>query len=82
MSKNKKASSAEVTQLASDILRNPNASKIAKSLAGSVLAQAHTDKETGSGMEDLASRILLSSKYAKETKTLAGSVLSQSNKER
>jgi hypothetical protein len=82
MSKNKKQTSAQVASLAASILKDESASKTAKSLAGSVLAQTHSKSQTGPEMEDLASTVLKSSKYGKETKALAGSVLSQSNKER
>ncbi|MDD3888845.1 MAG: hypothetical protein PHT79_09330 [Syntrophomonadaceae bacterium] len=79
---NKKQSGPDVTHLASDILRNPNSSKIQKQLAGSVLAQSGTDKQTGAEMEDIASKALSSLKYNNDTKTLAASIVSQSNKER
>ncbi|PMY44710.1 MULTISPECIES: hypothetical protein [Pseudomonas] len=82
MAKNTKQSSAEVTKLASDTLRDPNASAIAKSLAASTLAQANTGKQTSSEMEAKAARVLQSEKYSDDTKSLAGSVVSQSNKDR
>ncbi len=82
MPKNKKESSDEVTKLAVATLRNEHASETAKSLAGSVLSQSSSGKQTGADMEDLASRVLQSDKYSEDTKTLAGSVLSQSNKNR
>lgn len=82
MSKNAKQSSAKVASIAAATLHDEGASKTAKSLAASVLAQTHTGKQTGAHMEDVASKVLQSDKYSEETKTLAGSVLSQSNKER
>jgi len=82
MSKNAKQSSPKVTSLAASTLNDPNASKTAKSLAGSVLSQSGTAKQTGPELEDKASTVLRSPKYSEETKTLAASVLSQSNKER
>ena len=82
MAKNTKGTSPEVATEASEILRDPNASMIQKSLAGSALAQAGTDKQTGAEMEDKASQVLSSDKYADKTKSMAGSVLSQSNKKR
>lgn len=82
MSKNAKQSSAKVTKLASEKLRDPNASAIAKSLAASALAQANTGKQTSAEMEAIAGKVLQSEKYSEETKTLAGSVVSQANKER
>lgn len=82
MKTNTKQSSAKVAKLASDTLRDPHASAIAKSLAASTLAQASTGKQTSAGMEAKAGRVLQSEKYSEETKTLAGSVVSQANKAR
>lgn len=82
MNKNTKQSSSKVASLAAATLNDKNASKIAKSLAGSVVAQTHTGKQTGAGMESKASNVLQSEKYSDNTKTLAASVLSQSNKGR
>lgn len=79
---NKKISSEQMAHLASQVLRNENASAIQKSLAGSVLSQAAHGKETGAQMEDIASKVLQSDRYADITRSLAGSVLSQSNKNR
>ena len=82
MSKNTKQSGPQVASAAAKTLSNPNSSATAKSLAASVVAQAHTSKETGKAMEARASQVLQSQKYSAETKSLAGSVLSQSNKKR
>jgi hypothetical protein len=80
MSKNTKQSSPKVATLASETLRDPHASAIAKSLAASALSQSSTSKETGKAMETKASQVLQSEKYSGTTKTLAASVLSQSDK--
>ncbi|KZN21287.1 MULTISPECIES: hypothetical protein [Pseudomonas] len=82
MSKNPKQSSAKVAKLASDTLRNPKASITAKELAGSVLAQASTRKQTGEDMEAKAGMVLASEKYSADTKALAASLVSQSNQAR
>lgn len=82
MSKSTKQSSPQFASAAAKTLSNPNASATARSLAASVVAQSHTSKETGKGMEAKASQVLQSAKYSAETKSLAGSVLSQSNKKR
>lgn len=82
MSKNTKQTSTEVAALAAKTLTDPNASAIARSLAGSVVAQAHTGKQTGAHMETVASSVLRSEKYSPETKAMAASLLAQSNKER
>lgn len=82
MAKNTKKTSINVGTLASKTLKNPSASKIAKSLAASALSQTRSNKQTSSQLEGKASKVLQSNKYNVETKKLAGSVLSQSNKER
>ncbi|MDG9759377.1 MULTISPECIES: hypothetical protein [Pseudomonas] len=82
MAKNDKDTSASIATLASETLRDPNASAIAKSLAGSALAQATTGKETGADMESKASQALRNPRSSDTTKALAGSVVSQSNKKR
>lgn len=80
MSKNSKQSGPQTTSLAAATLTNPNASATAKSLAGSVVSQAHTGKQSGTAMESKASMVLQSEKFNADTKSLAGSVLSQSRK--
>jgi hypothetical protein len=82
MTNNTKQSSAKVAKQASETLRDPSASAIAKSLAASALAQANTGKQTSAEMETKAGRVLQSEKYSDDTKTLAASVVSQSNKAR
>jgi len=79
---NKKQTSAEVAAIAAEILKDENASDIAKKLAGSALSQTATSRQTSAEMEDLASKVLKSDKYNATTKTLAASILSQSNKGR
>jgi len=79
---NTKATSEKVAHLASETLRDPNASAISKTLAASALAQTHTRKQTGADMERIASKVLLSDKYSDISKTLAGSLVSQSNRKR
>lgn len=79
---NKKQTSSEIASLASQTLRDKSASKIAKSLAASALAQTNTKKETGIDMETKASNVLKSSKYSDNTHSLAASILSQSDKQR
>ncbi|MDO9213983.1 MAG: hypothetical protein Q7U23_09145 [Methylococcales bacterium] len=82
MAKNTKETSTRVASHAAEILQDPNASKIQKSLAGSALSQSGSSKQTGAEMETKASKVLSSDKYSAETKELAASVLSQSNKSR
>ena len=75
----KKQSSDGLSKIASETLKNANASDISKSLAGSVLSQSHTNNQTSGNMESVASKVLQSNKYSELTKSLAASVLSQSN---
>ncbi|MEZ7197041.1 hypothetical protein [Pseudodesulfovibrio karagichevae] len=82
MGYNKKQSSDDIVDLAVKTIKDKSASKTAKSLAGSVIAQANTGKQTGKEMETKAAKVLQSDKYSDKTKSLAGSVVSQSNKER
>lgn len=80
MSKNTNRTSPKVAKLASETLRNPNASATAKSFAASALSQTNTDKQTSAEMEAKAGMALQSSKFSADTKALAASVVSQSNK--
>lgn len=82
MSRNKKETSNKIAKSAAQTLRDSNASKLQKSLAGSALAQTNTNKQTGKQMEAKASRALKNPKSAEKTKQLAGSVVSQSNRKR
>lgn len=82
MSRNTKRTSSNVTTLASEVLRDPHSSVIAKSLAASALSQASSSNETGKAMETKASQVLRSEKYSETTRTLAASVLSQSDEAR
>lgn len=79
---NNKTSSQKVAAKAAKILSDDTASRIQRSLAASVVAQASTGKQTGAEMENVASRVLQSPKYSDETKSLAASVLSQSDRSR
>jgi len=82
MSSNQKLTSARISFQAAATLHDPNASAIAKSLAGSALAQSGTDRQTGAEMEEKAGRVLASNKYSDDTRELSASILSQSNKKR
>ncbi len=77
MAKNTKTSSATLATEAAKILRDPTASKTAKSFAGSVLSQVDETKQTGAALQDKAAKVLDSEKYSDSTKSLAGSVLCQ-----
>lgn len=70
-------SGPRVTKTASAVLRDPGASKIAKSLAGSALAQAHTTKQSSAKSATTASNALNDGRTSKSTRSLAGSVLTQ-----
>lgn len=68
--------------VASKTLKSNSASKLQKSLAGSVLAQSNSSKQTGKSIETKASQTLKSSATSAKTKSLAASAVSQSNKKR
>lgn len=70
MSNNSKKTSSNVASKASDILRNPSSSAIAKKLSASALAQTKTDKQTGKDMETTASAVLKSNKYSADTEVV------------
>lgn len=79
---NSKKSSADLAKQAAQTLRDDSASKMAKRLAGSVLAQRDGMKRTGADIEDDASMVMRSKKFSPETKALAASVVAQSEKSR
>lgn len=79
---NKKQTSPSVASQAAQVLKDPNASKIQRSLAGSALAQASTGKQPSAAMEAKAGAALQSDKYSELTKTFAGSIVAQSDKDR
>lgn len=82
MSRNTKQTSAALGSEAAKVLQDPNASDIAKSLAGSVLSQRAGTHQTSAVMEERAGKVLRSEKYAEQTRAFAASVVSQANKER
>lgn len=79
---NTKQSSPPLAGLASAVLRDGKASKVEKELAGSVLSQASSPKETGAALEKTASAVLRSSAHSDIARRLAASVLAQSDRER
>jgi hypothetical protein len=76
----KESSGPKVIRTASSVLRDAGASKTAKSLAGSALAQAHTNKQSSPATAHTASKALTDGRSSSSTKTLAGSVLTQKTK--
>lgn len=79
---NDKVTSERVSKIAAEVLRNPRASAIQKSLAASALSQRDASKQTGPKAEDLAHKVMRGKRYAALTRTLAASVLAQAVKER
>jgi len=79
---NKKQTEHQISNLASKVLQNPNASNIQKTLAGSALSQSHTKNITSSEVERIAAKALQSQHYSQTTKSLAGSIVSQSDRKR
>jgi hypothetical protein len=73
----KKHTSSRTASKAAEILRDPHASKIAKSLAGSALRQTDPKAATSPEMAEKAARALERDNASKTTKSLAGTVLSQ-----
>ena len=76
----KESSGPKVTKVASSVLRDPGASKTAKSLAGSTLAQAHTTKQSSATTARTAAKALNDGRTSASTKSMAGSVLTQKTK--
>lgn len=72
--------SKNIASKASDVLRSSNASKTAKSLAGSALSQSGSSKSTSAAVAKTASKALDSGSTSRSTKSLAGSVLTQKTK--
>lgn len=79
MAKNE-SSGPKVTKTASAVLRDSGASKTAKSLAGSALSQAHTNKQSSTATAHTAAKALNDGRTSRATKSLAGSVLTQKTK--
>ncbi len=74
----KEKTSAKQASKAAEILRDPSASKLQKSLAGSALRQRDVKAETSPEMAEKAAKALDNPNSSKDTKSLAGTVLSQS----
>ena len=70
-------SGPKVTKTASAVLRDRGASKVAKSLAGSALAQTGTAKQSSAKSATTAANALNDGRTSKNTRSLAGSVLTQ-----
>lgn len=76
MSKSEKTSRG-VGSKASSVLKDSSASKSAKSIAGSVLSQAKTNKVTSKEVATKAARALDNPRTNSTNKTIAGSALTQ-----
>jgi len=77
MTKKNESSGPKVTRTASSVLRDGSASKTAKSLAGSALAQVRMTKPSTATTARTAAKALNDGRTSASTKTLAGSVLTQ-----
>lgn len=78
MVKKSEVTSKRAASAASIVLQNPNASKAAKSAAGSALSQRKAPvKVTSTKAATAASKALRSSSTSKKAKTAAGSALTQ-----
>lgn len=78
MTKNKEVTGKRAATASSKVLRNPNASKAAKSAAGSALSQRKAPAKTTSAASGAAaSKVLMKSNSSKAAKTASGSALTQ-----
>jgi HTH-type transcriptional regulator/antitoxin HigA len=73
----KESTGPKVTRTAAKTLSSPTASRTAKSLAGSALAQAGTSKTSSARTATTAAKALNDGRTRAATKALAGSVLTQ-----
>ena len=74
----KEVTGKRVASAASKVLRNPSASKAAKSAAGSALSQTKAPKKvTSAKAGSAASKVLRRSGASKAAKSAAGSALTQ-----
>jgi len=80
--KNTKVTSESIGALAAQVMQDPRASKIQKSLAASALSQRDASRETSSEAEKKAAMVMRGKRYADVTRKLAASVMAQSRKER
>lgn len=72
--------SKSIGSLAGRTLQDPNASKVQRTIAGSVLAQAGTQKVTSERVAGIEAKALSNSRSSEVTKSLAGSGLTQKTK--
>lgn len=78
MAKNREVTGKHAATAASKVLRNPNASKTAKSAADSALSQRKAPAKVTSGKAaTAASKTLHTSSASKSAKSAAGSALTQ-----
>ena len=76
-----KSSSASVAALAAQVMRDPRASGIQKSLAASVLAELDASCDASVEAEREASMVLRGTRYAEVTRRLAVSVMAKSRRD-
>ncbi len=77
-----KQTSPREAKLASEVLRDPNASNREHKLAGSVLSQVREHTETSQEMANFAAKIVDNPNASAAARSLAGSVLSQAEKQK
>ncbi|CAG4911872.1 hypothetical protein [Paraburkholderia saeva] len=77
MTVNTKHTSDRIAHLAAVVLGTRSASHEEKELAGSALAQHHTEKQSSVAMGRLAAKVLDDRHASEAAKELAGSVLAQ-----
>jgi hypothetical protein len=74
---NRERTGSRIARTAAQTLRDAGASKTAKTLAGSALAQSRTGKETSKATATTAAKALQGGRSGTTTRALAGSVLTQ-----
>lgn len=75
-----KITSEKMAHLASEILRNPNAPDLEKSLAGSVLSMRDPGREPNHDLVHIAAEIMShKNDFSEHARSLAASLVSQAN---
>lgn len=73
-----KETSPKMAHLAAEIMRDPNATELEKSLAGSVLSEADPDRHPSEEMASIAAQVMSHShEFSKNAVSLAASIVSQ-----
>ena len=74
------ATSSKVASTAAKVLKDPKASKDAKTAAASALTQKGSTEQTGKKAASAAAKVMKDPKASKEAKSVAASALTQKKK--